>query len=178
MQLACIILRGDKEESFFIYGIDSKRSSVSYSVAKERIPNAFVSTCLKEHYHEIMNGRWHNEESSSLFLFLPSITDRKEKINQFRYKVNCSSNAHVPKKVYPDSAGYDLWAANAKVLKPWSRELIRLDLSIAIPEWYYGRIVGRSGLANTHGISVHNGTIDMDYRGIVFVVLFNLFNEK
>ena len=106
-------------------------------------------------------------------MFLPSITDRKEKINQFCYKVNCSKNAHVPKKVYPD-----LWAANAKVLKLWSRELIRLDLFIAIPERYYGRIVGRSGLANTHGISVHNGTIDMDYRGIVCVVLFNLFNEK
>ena len=49
---------------------------------------------------------------------------------------------------------------------------------IAIPEGYYGRIVGRSGLANTHGITVHNGTTDSDYRGIVCVVLFNLFNEE
>ena len=49
---------------------------------------------------------------------------------------------------------------------------------IAIPEGYYGRIVGCSGLANTHGITVHNGTIDSDYRGIVCVVLFNLFNEE
>ena len=49
---------------------------------------------------------------------------------------------------------------------------------IAIPEGYYGRIVGCSGLANTHGITVHNGTTDSDYRGIVCVVLFNLFNEE
>ena len=42
----------------------------------------------------------------------------------------CSSNAHVPKRPYPGSAGYDLWRAETEVLKPWSRELIRLDLFI------------------------------------------------
>ena len=78
-----------------------------------------------------------------------------------------SVNAHVPKRAYPGSAGYDLFAAERKVLKPWSRELFRLDLLIAIPEGYYGRVLwlkgimfGRSDLANVHGITVHNGTID------------------
>ena len=61
--------------------------------------------------------------------------------------------------------------------KLWNRELIRFDLFIAIPEGYYGRIVGRSGLANVHGITVYNGTIDSDSQGIVCVVLFNLSNE-
>ena len=74
-----------------------------------------------------------------------------------------SSNAIIPKRAYSDSAGYDLYAAETKVLKLWSRELIRLDLFMAIPVGYYGRIVGRSGLANVHGIMVHNGTIDSDY---------------
>ena len=63
-------------------------------------------------------------------------------------------------------------------MKPWSRKFIRLGLFIAILEGYYGRIVGRSGLANVHDITVHNGTIDLDYRGIVCVVLFNLSNEE
>ena len=45
-----------------------------------------------------------------------------------------SVSAHVPKRAYPGDAGYDLLAAERKVLKPWSRELIRLDLFIAIPE--------------------------------------------
>ena len=49
---------------------------------------------------------------------------------------------------------------------------------MAIPEGYYGRIVSRSGLANTHGIAVQNRTIDSDYRGKVCVVLFNLSNEE
>ena len=49
---------------------------------------------------------------------------------------------------------------------------------IAIPEGYYGRIFGGSGLANAHSIMVHNRTIDPDYRGKACVVLFNLSNEK
>ena len=89
-----------------------------------------------------------------------------------------SSNGHIPKRTYPGSAGYDLWAAETKVLKPWSGESITLDLFMAIPEEHYGRIVGRSGLANVHGITVYNGTTDLDYRGKVCVVLFNLSNEE
>ena len=72
-------------------------------------------------------------------------------------------NADIPKRAYPGSAGYGLLAAETKVLKPWSRELIRLDLLMAIPKGYYGRIVGRS---NTHGITVHNGTIDSQRKSV------------
>ena len=35
-----------------------------------------------------MNQRWNNEKTSSAFFFLPSITDRKERIKQFRDNVN------------------------------------------------------------------------------------------
>ena len=80
--------------------------------------------------------------------------------------------------MYRGSAGYDLYAAETKVLKPGGRTLIKLDLNIAIPKSYYRRILGRSGLANTGGIIVHDGTIDSDYRGIVCVVLFNLSDEE
>ena len=70
---------------------------------------------------------------------------------------------HIPKRAYHGSAGYDLYTAETKVLKPWIRELTRFDLFMAIPVGYYGRIVGRSGLANVYGITVYNGTIDSDY---------------
>ena len=63
LSLAYIILRGDRDELFFSYGVDNKKSTVLYSAAKERIPNAIISTCFKKH-HEIMNERRHNEESS------------------------------------------------------------------------------------------------------------------
>ena len=87
LQLAYIVLRGDKE-SFFSYGVNEKKSSFLYPVAKERILNAFVSTCFKKHFHEVTEERRHGEEISTLFFYLPSITDGKEKINQFCYNVS------------------------------------------------------------------------------------------
>ena len=80
--LAYIILRGDEEECLFSYGYSEKISKTLYSVAKKKIPNAIISTCLKKHYYGIMNERRPNEEFSALFFYLPSITDRKEKIKQ------------------------------------------------------------------------------------------------
>ena len=44
-----------------------------------------------------------------------------------------SSDAHILKRAYRGSAGYDPFAAETKVLKPWGRALIKIDLSIAIP---------------------------------------------
>lgn len=44
-------------------------------------------------------------------------------------------------------------------MKSWSGELIKTDLFMAILVGYYGRIVGRSGLANMHGITVNNEMI-------------------
>ena len=88
-----------------------------------------------------------------------------------------SSNAHIPKKAYWASTGYDLFAEETKVWKPWGRALIKLDLSMAIPEGYYGWIVGRSGLANMCSIIVHHGTTDSDNRGVVYVVFFNLSDK-
>lgn len=70
--------------------------------------------------------------------------------------------------------GYNLWATETKILKSWGRELIRLDLFIAIRDGYYGRINGRSVSANSCGITVHSGTIDLDYGGIVYMVLLIL----
>ena len=99
----------------------------------------------------------------------------------FRKNTECktySSNAHVFKRAYQGLAGYDLFAAETKVLKPRGRALIKLDLSMAIPEGYYGRIVEHSGLENMCGIIVHDGTIDSDYRGVVCVILFNLSDEE
>ena len=85
---------------------------------------------------------------------------------------------HIPKRAYQSSAGYHLHAAETKVVKPWARVLIRLDLLIAISESYYRQIVGCSDLENMRGIIVHDGTIDSDYQQTICVVFFNLSNEE
>ena len=87
-----------------------------------------------------------------------------------------SSNAMVPLKAFPTSAGYDLYAAERKVITPRGRELIKTDLCLEISKGYYGRVVGRSGLANFKGIFAFNGAVDSEYRGNICVVLFNLSN--
>ena len=83
LQLAYIILRGDEHEIFFNYGYDKSKSKVLFSYSKQQIPEAFISTSFKKHFNEIMNEK-RNEDSSSLFYFLPSISDRKETINQWK----------------------------------------------------------------------------------------------
>ena len=83
LQLAYIILRGDEQELFLSHGFDKSKSKVLYSYSKQQIPDAFVSTSYKKHFNEIMNEK-RNEDSSSLFYFLPSISDRKESINQWK----------------------------------------------------------------------------------------------
>ena len=88
LQFAYVILRGDKEESFFSYGVNSKKSTVFYSLSEEIIPNTIVSPFSKKDFSGIMDERQQKEESSTLYFFLPSITDRSEKINKFRDNVS------------------------------------------------------------------------------------------
>ena len=87
-QVAFIVLRGDADETFLSYGFDKIKSKLLYSFSKQQIPNAFVSVAFKNHFEEIMNGD--RSESSSLFYFLPSVSDRKEEINQHKNNVSLS----------------------------------------------------------------------------------------
>ena len=82
-QLACI-LRGDQHKIFFSYGYDKSKSQILYSYSKNQIPDAFVSTTFRRHFSQVVNEKKEKEDSSSLFFFLPSITDRKEEINQWK----------------------------------------------------------------------------------------------
>ena len=61
-----------------------------HSTSKQKIPDTFISTCFKKHYSEAVNERREKEDFSTLFYYLPSITDRKEEFNQHRNNVNLS----------------------------------------------------------------------------------------
>ena len=87
-QMAFIVLRGDSDETFLSYGFDKTRSKTLFSYSKQQIPNAFVSVAFKKHYEQIMSGD--RKESSQLFYFLPSLSDRKEEINQYLNNVSLS----------------------------------------------------------------------------------------
>ena len=88
-QIAFIVLRGDVDETFLSYGFNKIKSKVLYSFSKQQIPNAFVSVAFKKHFDEIINEN-KSDIKSSLFYYLPSVSDRKEAINQFKNNVSLS----------------------------------------------------------------------------------------
>ena len=83
----------------------------------------------------------------------------------------------LPSYATQNSAGMDLYAAipGSLTIPPHSWEKIPTGISMALPYGFEAQIRSRSGLALTDGIIVLNapGTIDADYRGEIFVILYN-----
>ncbi|KDQ14112.1 hypothetical protein BOTBODRAFT_145768 [Botryobasidium botryosum FD-172 SS1] len=84
-----------------------------------------------------------------------------------------SPKATIPKRGSALAAGYDLYSAEKKVIPANGKALVDTQISIAVPAGTYGRVAPRSGLASKFMIDTGAGVIDADYRGIVFVLLFN-----
>ena len=84
-RVALIIVRGDENECFLSYGYDPDKSKQLYSSFKQEIPNVFSSTTFKKFNDFLLSTD--KGEFSTLFYYLPSTTDRKEKINQFKSNV-------------------------------------------------------------------------------------------
>ena len=85
--LAYIVLRRDEDEVFFSYGYQKSKSTVLYSYQKQQIPDTFIATSFKRHFQEVVNEK-KNEDYSKMFYYLPSISDRKEEINQYKSNVS------------------------------------------------------------------------------------------
>ncbi len=85
-----------------------------------------------------------------------------------------SENAQLPRYGSKYAAGLDLISCEQCVVPAMGRVLVDTGLSIELPPGTYGRIAPRSGLAVKHGIDVGAGVIDLDFTGIVKVLLFNL----
>ncbi|KAI9574498.1 dUTP pyrophosphatase [Boletus coccyginus] len=88
-----------------------------------------------------------------------------------------SEKAKLPTRGSPLAAGYDLYSAVRKTIPARGKALVDTQLSIAVPIGTYGRVAPRSGLASKFMIDTGAGVIDADYRGTVFVLLFNLSDQ-
>ena len=95
----------------------------------------------------------------------------------FLYVKKLRNNAAVPKRGSEEAAGYDIASAEDTVVPAKGKAVIKIGISIAIPEGCCGRIAPRSGLTVKRFIDVGAGVIDGDYRGEVGVVLFNHSEE-
>ncbi|GAA0161190.1 phosphatase [Lithospermum erythrorhizon] len=110
-----------------------------------------------------------------------------------------SDKATLPKRVFPESAAYDLYrqecliivflfsfiifdlyinlfamnnSAEDAIVPARGKAKISLDLSIDIPPGTYGRIAPRSSKAWNNCIDIGGGVVDAD-KNPVFVILFN-----
>ena len=84
-----------------------------------------------------------------------------------------SDTARLPFRSSDQAAGYDLHSAESKIIPVGGRTLVDTHLSIVVPEGTYGCIAPQSGLASKFGLTIGAGVIDRDYRGKVYVLLFN-----
>jgi len=85
-------------------------------------------------------------------------------------------NAKIPTKGTSGAAGHDLYAIEDKTIPAKGQQVVKIGISLRLPNGTNGRIAPRSGQAVRHGITVNAGVIDRDYTGEIGVVLVNLFN--
>lgn len=80
--------------------------------------------------------------------------------------------ALLPTRAYENDAGWDL-----RVLEPvWINVNeavdVRTGVAVAIPDGYFGRIIGRSSALRKRGLMVVEGIIDSGFRGELFSYVF------
>lgn len=82
--------------------------------------------------------------------------------------------ATLPTRGSENAAGLDLYSVEELVIPAGKVGSVRTGLAVEIPEGYYGRVAGRSGLAAKSGIDALGGVVDRDYRGELICILANL----
>lgn len=85
-------------------------------------------------------------------------------------------NAKVPTKATDGSAGYDIYAPSFETIPDKTTWKYDINLQMAIPRGYYGRILSRSSVANNKLITLA-GVIDSDYTGWIQVLFYNLGDD-
>ena len=95
--LGYIMVRGYEGELFLSHGYNEAKSMVLFSSCKQALPKIFQGTSFKKHNQMLLSG---DDDFSKLFFYLPSTTDRKEKIYKFRDNV----------QLYPTDCLYDDYA--------------------------------------------------------------------
>ena len=81
-------------------------------------------------------------------------------------------NAICPKKQRAWDACFDLYASEDCTIAPGKTAIILTGIGHELPQGFFGKIYGRSGLAKSGIISV-GGVIDENYRGVIGVGLLN-----
>jgi len=85
--------------------------------------------------------------------------------------------SRVPVRSTEGAAGLDLFAAHDLTVKAQDKAILDIGIAVEIPTGCYGRIAPRSSASYKHHFTTGAGVIDLDYRGTIKVVIFNLGTE-
>jgi dUTP pyrophosphatase len=85
-----------------------------------------------------------------------------------------SPTATTPQRATRPSAGIDLFSAENITVPAKGKALINTNIAIDLPSDHFGHILPRSSLAWNNFITVGCGVIDPDYKGDLYVCLYNL----
>ena len=98
----------------------------------------------------------------------------------------CNENVKIPVKAHETDAGFDLYSTEEIMLYPGKQE--KFDTGVAVQGRFVDpedakkfiikfQVEGTSGNAAKVGIFPIGGVVDMDYSGIVGVILINSTND-
>lgn len=81
-----------------------------------------------------------------------------------------TQTAKLPERAFPTEAGFDVFTAEEIMIESNQTVAISTGIALEIPDGYYGRLKGRSGLTLKSPLRVLEGTIDSSYRGEVKIM--------
>lgn len=87
------------------------------------------------------------------------------------------ADAKLPFYATSGAAGCDLYSVEQMVIAPGQTVKVPTGIALEIPDGYFFKIEGRSGLSSK-GLIRSGGIIDSDYRGEILVILHNITAEN
>lgn len=88
-------------------------------------------------------------------------------------RIKLDKGAYEPLRAHLADAGLDLRTPYDFVIKAGHSATIDTGCHFGLPQGYYGKIEGKSGLNVKYGIVTLGGVIDQGYTGSVVVKLYN-----
>lgn len=95
-------------------------------------------------------------------------------VAQETYLLCSTTDEHpIPKKSYSGDAGFDLYVKGRHSVMAGRRADIDVGTRVAIPDGFWGLILGRSSTFYKLGLQVHPAVIDSGWRGELKVSVYN-----
>ncbi len=82
-----------------------------------------------------------------------------------------TATAIIPIKAHETDVGFDVCVDEYRYIPKNTKHVLSTGIAMAIPEGYYGRLVGRSSINSKTPLTVLEGVIDSDYRGEVKIMV-------